>query len=236
MPLDLNRIRAFCFDIDGTLRDTDDQLIDQMVKYLTPFNRFFPIQDQRIFARRILMALENPGNFLLQIPDRFGVYNKIAALGDLLLHHRLWHPPKSHTIIAGTIQTLSELVKTYPLAIVSARGTQMTNSFIDHFHLGEYFQILVSAQSCRHTKPFPDPILFVAQHLRISPSECVMVGDTTLDIRAGVAAGTQTIGVLSGFGEEKELNQAGADLILKSVAQIPALFSTPQTSKKTVDK
>jgi len=47
-----------------------------------------------------------------------------------------------------------------------------------------------------------------------------MVGDTTVDIRAGVAAGAQTVGVLCGFGERGELERAGADLILESTTEL----------------
>jgi phosphoglycolate phosphatase-like HAD superfamily hydrolase len=48
----------------------------------------------------------------------------------------------------------------------------------------------------------------------VDPEHCVMIGDTTVDIRAGKSAGAQTVGVLCGFGEEPELLQLGADLIL----------------------
>jgi len=41
-----------------------------------------------------------------------------------------------------------------------------------------------------------------------------------VDIHAGKAAGAQTVGVLCGFGEEKELKRAGADLILPSPAEL----------------
>ena len=47
-----------------------------------------------------------------------------------------------------------------------------------------------------------------------------MIGDTTVDIRAGRAAGAQTVGVLCGFGSERELRRAGADLILASTAEL----------------
>jgi phosphoglycolate phosphatase-like HAD superfamily hydrolase len=47
-----------------------------------------------------------------------------------------------------------------------------------------------------------------------------MVGDTTVDIRAGVAAGTQTVGVLCGFGERHELERAKANLILESTTEL----------------
>jgi phosphoglycolate phosphatase-like HAD superfamily hydrolase len=49
-----------------------------------------------------------------------------------------------------------------------------------------------------------------------------MIGDTPIDIRAGKAAGAQTVGVLCGFGEEPELQKLGADLILPSTANLTA--------------
>jgi phosphoglycolate phosphatase len=50
------------------------------------------------------------------------------------------------------------------------------------------------------------------------------VGDTVVDVRSGHTAGTQTIGVLSGFGEREELMKAGADLILDSIVDLPAVL------------
>ncbi len=47
-----------------------------------------------------------------------------------------------------------------------------------------------------------------------------MIGDTTVDMRAGSSAGTQKVGVLCGFGEEPELRKFGADLILKNTSDL----------------
>ena len=52
-----------------------------------------------------------------------------------------------------------------------------------------------------------------AKMMKVSPEECLMIGDTTVDIRAGRSAGAQTAGVLCGFGEEYELRKMGADAI-----------------------
>jgi phosphoglycolate phosphatase len=41
-----------------------------------------------------------------------------------------------------------------------------------------------------------------------------------VDIRAGKSAGAQTIGVLCGFGEEQELKDMGADLIISNTDQL----------------
>jgi phosphoglycolate phosphatase-like HAD superfamily hydrolase len=51
-----------------------------------------------------------------------------------------------------------------------------------------------------------------------------MIGDTTVDILAGRAAGAQTVGVLCGFGEEEELQRAGADLILPGTSALVSIL------------
>jgi phosphoglycolate phosphatase-like HAD superfamily hydrolase len=62
--------------------------------------------------------------------------------------------------------------------------------------------------------------------MQVAPENCLMIGDTSVDIRAGKAAGAQTVGVLCGFGEEQELRRLGADLILPRTPDlIPVLLS-----------
>jgi phosphoglycolate phosphatase-like HAD superfamily hydrolase len=112
----------------------------------------------------------------------------------------------------------------YMLAVVSVRSERKVREFLEAFELSSYFSLVAASQTSKHTKPFPDPILWAAQKMQVNPGECLMVGDTTVDIQAGKAAGAQTVGVLNGFGEEKELLRAGADLILPSVADLPAIL------------
>jgi phosphoglycolate phosphatase len=47
-----------------------------------------------------------------------------------------------------------------------------------------------------------------------------MIGDTTVDIRAGKSAGAQTVGVLCGFGERAELERQGANVILGNTSEL----------------
>jgi len=119
---------------------------------------------------------------------------------------------------------LAALKGHYPMAIVSARHEKSTMRFLEQFDLVKFFDVIVTGLSAPHTKPFPDPIFLAAQKMGMKPSECLMIGDTTVDIRAGKAAGAQTIGVLCGFGEEKELKDMGADLIISSTPQLVELL------------
>jgi phosphoglycolate phosphatase-like HAD superfamily hydrolase len=115
---------------------------------------------------------------------------------------------------------LGELKTHYPLAVVSSRDENSAMAFLEQFNLVKYFDVVVTALSAEHTKPYPDPILLAAQKMGVRPEGCLMTGDTTVDIRAGRSAGAQTVGVLCGFGEEAELRRQGADLILPGTADL----------------
>ena len=56
--------------------------------------------------------------------------------------------------------------------------------------------------------------------MEVPPENCLMIGDTTVDIRAGKAAGAQTVGVLCGFGERAELERRETDLILETTSEL----------------
>ncbi len=130
--------------------------------------------------------------------------------------------PDYYQLVPDLAQTLKLLAAHYPLAVISVRGREGTQNFLKLTGLEEYFSFVVSGQTAKRTKPFPDQIFWVAAQLNISPTECLMVGDTTLDIKAGRTAGAQTVGVLSGFGREEELRAQGADLILPRVSHLPS--------------
>ncbi len=228
MSIETNRIQALCFDIDGTLRDTDDQYAQQIAATLTallrPVGWLLKTSNTRSFARRIVMALENPGNDLQGLADRMNFDQHLTHLLDALSHLRPGRRTAPLLIIPGVQEMLERLSNHFPLAVVSARGERSTIAFLEQHDLSQYFRVVVTGQSCRHTKPYPDPILFACQQMEIPPENCLMVGDTTIDIRAGRLAGCQTVGVLCGFGEEQELRSEGADLILPSTPLLLAYF------------
>jgi HAD superfamily hydrolase (TIGR01549 family) len=221
MTLDIPRIKALCFDVDGTLSDTDDYYAQKIV-------RFFPqalFRDPAHAARRLVMWVESPGNALLGFADRIGIDDEMVAFIDWMNRHRQG-PLKKYLIVPGVEDMFKLLEGRYSMSVVSARDEKSTMRFLTQFDLCKYFNAIITGLSAPHTKPYPDPIFLAAEAMGVNPEECLMIGDTTVDMRAGKAAGAQTVGVLCGFGEEDELRRLGADLILKSTADLPALFET----------
>jgi HAD superfamily hydrolase (TIGR01549 family) len=219
MTLDISRIKALCFDVDGTLSDTDDL-------YVHKVSRFFPrflFRDPEHAARRFVMWVEAPGNALLGLTDTIGLDDEIMALIDWMSRHQT-KSSKTFWLMPGVDQMLKQLKGHYPMSVVSARDEKGTMRFLEQFNLVQYFDAVITGQSAKHTKPYPDPILLAAQKMGVKPEECLMIGDTTVDMRAGKSAGAQTVGVLCGFGEEPELRKKGVDMILNMTSELTGVL------------
>lgn len=220
MALDLARIQAICFDVDGTLSDTDDQWVSALEKRIGGLRRLFPNREARPFARWAIMCAESPANFVYHLLDRANMDAHAGRAFGFFSRRRVGIRPRNFWLIPGVDQALARLKERYPMAVVSARDEAGTCAFLEQYALMGHFCAVATALTCQYTKPFPDPVLWAAGKMGVPIENCLMVGDTTVDIRAGKAAGAQTVGVLCGFGQEEELRRAGADLILPGTADL----------------
>jgi N-acetyl-D-muramate 6-phosphate phosphatase len=224
MAIDLSRVKGLCFVVDGTLSDTDDVWVGQLTHSLRFARFFFKGGDPQPFARWFVMATETPLNGMYHLLDRLSLDDNIASLYSKLNQNRK-NKTKPFQLMNGAKELLELANTRYPLTVVSARDDASTRRFLDQFELGGLFRAVVTNQTCEYTKPFPHPVRFAANAMGLRPEECLMIGDTTVDILAGKTAGAQTVGLLCGFGQEKELVRAGADLICKDLVELRELFS-----------
>lgn len=79
------------------------------------------------------------------------------------------------------------------------------------------FDFVAGYDSGYGAKPAPGPLLGFCNEVRLSPSDCVMVGDSLHDLEAGRAAGMMTVGVLTGPASADDLAPL-ADAVLPSIA------------------
>jgi len=223
MPLDLARIRGLCFDVDGTISDTDDAWVDKTTQIFTPLTRMLKRREPRRFARWLVMAAESPMNLVMYGMDSLSLDDNYARAFERIARRRGYrHTP--FLLMRGARELLDTARKEYPLTVVSARDERSTGVFLDQFELRDHFMEVVTSQTCERTKPYPQPVLHAANAMGVDPQDCVMIGDTTVDILAGRRAGAQTVGLLCGFGTERELRKAGADVVLKDLEELHVLL------------
>lgn len=211
--------KAILFDLDGTLIDTDNTAADRLA------NRLAPILGRKApnTARWLLMQAETPGNLLVTVLDWLRLDVQLMTITDRLRRRRGVYPASEFRLIPGVEPMLIALKERYALALVTTRSRYHIDRFFETFPtIAPAFQVTSGLQDTHRLKPHPSPILLTAKRLGVAPAECLMVGDTTVDIRAGRRAGAWTAGVLCGFGQRTELERAGAHLILDSTADLPS--------------
>jgi predicted PurR-regulated permease PerM/phosphoglycolate phosphatase-like HAD superfamily hydrolase len=213
-------IDAIFFDLDGTLIETDDEAVASLARRLQPVRRLLPKQDPARTARRILMATEGPANSVLTFLNRIGLDDTVLDLGDRLRSLRGLYTPLNFRPVDNVGETLQDLSHRYHLAIVTTRSRSHAELFLRQQQLSALFKVIVGREDTWRIKPHPSPVLHAAEQLDVSVERCLMVGDTTADIWAARSAGARSAGVLCGFGEEDELERAGADLILETTSQL----------------
>jgi HAD superfamily hydrolase (TIGR01549 family) len=212
-------VRAILFDLDGTLIETDDELVQGLAGRLRPFHRLFTEPERQRWARRSLMRSEATVNGGITLLDRLRLDKLLFRLDDRFRRWRGIAKPEHFTAVAGSIDALRGLAqKGLALGIVTSRSRKDAEAYLAQYQLDGLFQTVVTRDDVKRLKPHPMPVLRAAEALGLPPSQCVMVGDTGVDVRAAKAAGALSVGVLCGFGERDDFEDA--DLVLGSPSQL----------------
>jgi HAD superfamily hydrolase (TIGR01549 family) len=212
-------VRGVLFDLDGTLVETDDQLIQELAGRLRSMRRVLSEQERLRFARRWLMRGEIVVNGAITWFDRLHLDNLILRMDNRFRRWRGIAKPEQFTVVAGSIESLRTLSQRgFSLGVVSSRSRKDVEAYLAQHNLDGLFDTVVTRDEVKRLKPHPLPVRLAAHELGLSPSQCVLVGDTGVDVRSAKAAGSLSVGVLSGFGERNDFEEA--DLVLESPAQL----------------
>jgi pyrophosphatase PpaX len=110
------------------------------------------------------------------------------------------------------------------MGIVTFVRRQRLTRRLKLWKIEDYFQSTITPGEVPEFKPSPDPYMRVIREFNLTPKQCVVVGDEPVDILGGKRAGALTIGLPRGFYSENELEDAGADLIISSLDELPSIL------------
>jgi len=112
----------------------------------------------------------------------------------------------------------------YLLGIATGKSLRGLHATLERHGLADSFITLQTADR-GPGKPHPDMLLRAIAEAGTSPSETVMIGDTTYDMAMARSAGSAAIGVAWGYHPRDALLAAGASHVASDCAGLPDLIA-----------
>ena len=208
--------------VKGILLDLDGTIVDSKEAYLEALKTAFKMTGQRMINAKIATEIPKRLEQNLPIKDLLKGINVQKFLGVYLNAYYQNTSTKTKPLpeISDTLKKLSEKAK---LALITMRYVPKEKVIkeLEKFGLAKYFQYVITALDTHEPKPSPEALIKCAKQFDIQMCECVVVGDSVADIKAGKTAGARTVAVLSGIFSQEELEREKPDLILESVNKLP---------------
>lgn len=208
-------MKNYFFDLDGTLTDSADGIINSVIYAMKTFGieetdrdalRSFvgpPLIDS--FMKRYGFSREKAEEALLRFRERFtsiGIYENA--------------PYDGIREILAEIKARGDRV-----ILATSKPEVFAKRILEHFELIQYFDAVCGANLAENSRVEKDEVLLYALETGGALREdSYMIGDRRYDVEAGKKFGLTTVGVLYGYGTREELEKAGADLICESVEQL----------------
>ena len=213
-------IKAFIFDLDGTLLNTISDLRDSINLALDVFG--YP----HFSESEVKLKVGNGMKVLIRrsVPEEYDDAQVEKVLQVFLREYKI-HQMDKTAPYPGIVDLLHELnQKGIPCGVISNKQNPNTQSIIQHFFSDINFAFVSGEVAGIDPKPDPTLTLRCIQAMNLHPDEILYVGDTKVDIATGHNAGLKTVGVTWGFRDRKELIDNHADYLIDHPSQLLELL------------
>ena len=203
----------FCFDLDGTLVDSNKTIYEATAFTLRKLKINFNV-DENSFALKIGQHFNDIFNaFNIDVPSFDEFINIYKANYFEQMHYS--------TLYGGVEETLAALKnKNIKISLLTTKVQDQADKILEYFNLTKYFDLVMGRRDGIAHKPSPEPLLKICSDLNVEVKNTLMVGDTELDIKCGKNAGSFTCGVLYGYRTKELLELENPDFIVERIEEI----------------
>ena len=209
--------KAIFFDLDGTLTDSGEGIINCAQLALEHFG--LPVPDRE--TMRVFVGPPLRDSFV-----KFGV--PVDKAEEAVAVYRSRYVPigaYENTPYPGIRELLEELkAEGHTLYVATSKPEEMSVKILEHFDLAKYFDRICGASLDTSRSSKEDVIAYLLS-LSGRAKSIVMVGDTKFDILGAKAHGIPAIGVSWGYGKTKEMADAGAKAIANTMSELLTLLN-----------
>lgn len=221
-------MRAFIFDLDGTLLDTLLDIGNACNAMLAAHG--YPVHPPEAYRQMVgngfgkLVRRALPADALERLRTQRPDEQAVEALVHETLTIYAAHLNDATRPYAGMPDALRELAgRGMRLAVFSNKPDEYTRILIDA-HFPGVFSVVRGARPDTPLKPDPAGAFAVAADLGTDPAQCFYVGDSDVDMLTARHAGMTGVGVAWGFRGLEEVRAAGAARLVHHPAELPSLL------------
>jgi HAD superfamily hydrolase (TIGR01509 family) len=124
----------------------------------------------------------------------------------------------------GSLDLLEHLQGKVKLGLASMNDREVIDYMLKMTNIQRFFDAPLTADDISEPKPNPEIFLKCALKLGTSPERCVVVEDSIFGVEAAKKARMGCIAVLTGVYSRRELENAGADLMVSSLREKEAIL------------
>ncbi|WP_038175906.1 phosphoglycolate phosphatase [Vibrio pacinii] len=218
----MSNIKLIAFDLDGTLLDSVPDLAvaaDQAVQALGfPAVTETQVRDYvgngadvligRSLSRSLTVDPSLAPELLVKARELFDDYYDKSG-------HKLSH------LYPHVKETLAALDQAgFTMALVTNKPSKFVPDVLAKHDIDKYFVDVIGGDTFPEKKPNPMALNWLLEKHNCQPSEMLMVGDSSNDIKAAKNAGCHSFGLTYGYNHGEPIANAKPDFVADSIADL----------------
>lgn len=207
-------IKLVIFDLDGTLVDSSDDVVDCFT-YSFEKEGLKPLSEDEIKP--------TIGYPLKEVLGRYGDAERMHA--NFIEKAKNIMGDKTE-LLPGVREVLEQIhSKGINIAIATTKIRQNTLRIVQKLGIDKYIGELSGADDVKEVKPAPEALTRLLDYYKVNKNQAIMVGDTINDILAARNAGVRCAAVLGGFDPIEKIKQAKPEWIIESTTELLDIIS-----------
>ena len=206
-------IKAVIFDMDGVIIDSEGIYLEYQLEFARKKNP--AVQLEQLFpmvgatkqqAWEVLERAISNGQTWEELRDEFRQHN----VYDQVDYQKIYRSE-----VTEVLETLQ--AEGYRLALASSTQLDLVEHVLEVNGIRSYFEVVVSGNQFKKSKPDPEIYLYTASCLGIKEEECLAVEDSTIGITAAYRAGMKVAAVID---QRNQFDQSLAGYHIKDVKDV----------------
>lgn len=204
-------ITAVIFDLDGTLIDSTDAIVESFFHTCDTLGLPRPPRDN--IVRSIGHTLPDQFRLITDHDPHECVRVYRAYYGQVAC--------AKTTAMPGAAESVRRLREAgLRLGFATSKKRVFAELILDHLGMMDAFDAGIGPDDVTHPKPHPEAILKSLDRLGVAPEQAVVVGDTSFDVLAARAAGVRCLCVTTGYNTRQELLALNPEAVFDSLSEL----------------